>query len=157
MKKTYKKYLIIFTLIISVFICTACSEDKKDDPSNLGDVVDALTAANMTKYVDESKKAQDKMTYDNIRSCLAVAVVSPESYKFCTDNAPITVTINNDGVTFVDKNGKNIASDSPFMQVIYDILGSDAATSTKCIIEGAEYILTLKPDTTIEDTKAPEK
>ena len=157
MMKTYKKYLVIFTIIISVFICTACSEDKMDDPSNLGDVVDALTAANMTKYVDESRKAQDKLVYDELKSCLTVAAASPESYKFCVDNAPITATVNNDGVTFVDKNGKNIASDSPFMQVIYDTLGSDAATSTKCKIEGAEYILTLKPDTTIEDTKAPEK
>ncbi len=157
MKKTYKKYFVIFTLILSVFICTACSEDKKDSPSDLSNLVDEMTAVNYAKYVDQSKAAQDKMTYDNIKSCLAVAVASPESYKFCTDNAPITVTVNNDGVTFVDKNGKNIASDSPFMQVIYDILGSDAATSTKCTIEGAEYILTLKTDTTIEDTKAPEK
>lgn len=157
MKKTYKKYLIIFTLIISVFICTACSEDKKDSSSDLSNLVDEMTAVNYAKYVDQSKAAQDKMTYDNIRSCLAVAAASPDSYKFCVDNAPITVTVNNDGVTFVDKNGKNIASDSPFMQVIYDILGSDAATSTKCKIEGAEYILTLKSDTTIEDTKAPEE
>lgn len=157
MKKTYKNYLIIFTLIISVFICTACSEDKKDSSSDLSNLVDEMTAVNYAKYVDQSKAAQDKMTYDNIRSCLAVAVASPDSYKFCVDNAPITVTVNNDGVTFVDKNGKNIASDSPFMQVIYDILGSDAATSTKCKIEGAEYILTLKSDTTIEDTKAPEE
>ena len=156
MKKTYKKYLII-TLIISVFICTACSEDKKDSSSDLSNLVDEMTAVNYAKYVDQSKAAQDKMTYDNIRSCLAVAVASPDSYKFCVDNAPITVTVNNDGVTFVDKNGKNIASDSPFMQVIYDTLGSDAATSTKCKIEGAEYILTLKPDTTIEETKAPEE
>lgn len=157
MMKTYKKYLVIFTLIISVFICTACSDDKKDSSSDLSNLVDEMTAVNYAKYVDQSKAAQDKMTYDNIRSCLAVAVASPDSYKFCVDNAPITVTVNNDGVTFVDKNGKNIASDSPFMQVIYDILGSDAATSTKCKIEGAEYILTLKPDTTIEETKAPEE
>ena len=95
MKKTYKKYLIIFTLIISVFICTACSEDKKDDPTNLGDVVDALTAANMTKYVDESRKAQDKLVYDELKACLTVAAASPESYKFCEDNAPITATVNN--------------------------------------------------------------
>lgn len=155
--KTYKKYLVIFTLIISVFICTACSDDKKDSSSDLSNLVDEMTAVNYAKYVDQSKAAQDKMTYDNIRSCLAVTVASPDSYKFCVDNAPITVTVNNDGVTFVDKNGKNIASDSPLMQVIYDILGSDAATSTKCKIEGAEYILTLKPDTTIEETKAPEE
>ena len=157
MMKTYKKYLVIFTLIISVFICTACSDDKKDSSSDLSNLVDEMTAVNYAKYVDQSKAAQDKLTYDNIRSCLAVAVASPDSYKFCVDNAPITVTVNNDGVIFVDKKGKNIASDSPFMQVIYDTLGSDAATSTKCKIEGAEYILTLKPDTTIEDTKAPEK
>ena len=156
MKKTYKKYLII-TLIISVFICTACSEDKKDSSSDLSNLVDEMTAVNYAKYVDQSKAAQDKMTYDNIRSCLAVAVASPDSYKFCVDNAPITVTVNNDGVTFVDKNGKNIASDSPFMQVIYDTLGSDAATSTKCKIEGAEYKLTMKPDLTLEETLAPEE
>ena len=157
MKKTYKKYLIIFTLIFSVFICTACSEDKKDDPSNLGDVVDALTAANMTKYVDESRKAQDKQVYDELKTCLTVAAASPESYKFCVDNAPITATVNNNGVTFVDKNGKTIASDSTFMQIINETWGSDIATSMKCQIEGAEYKVTLKPDTTIEDTKAPEK
>ena len=157
MMKTYKKYFVIFTLILSVFICTACSEDKKDDPSNLGDVVDALTEANMTKYVDESRKAQDKQIYDELKSCLAVAVASPETYKFCVDNAPITATVNNDGVTFVDKNGKTIASDSQFIQLINDIWGSDIATSMKCKIEGAEYKVTLKPDTTIEETKAPEK
>ena len=156
MKKTYKKYLII-TLIISVFICTACSEDKKDSSSDLSNLVDEMTAVNYAKYVDQSKAAQDKMTYDNIRSCLAVAVASPDSYKFCVDNAPITVTVNNDGVTFVDKNGKNIASDSPFMQIIYDILGSDTATSTKCKIKGAEYKLTMKPDLTLEETLAPEE
>jgi outer membrane lipoprotein-sorting protein len=157
MMKTYKKYLVIFTIIISVFICTACSEDKKDSSSDLSNLVDEMTAVNYAKYVDQSKAAQDKMTYDNIRSCLAVAVASPDSNKFCVDNAPITVTVNNDGVTFVDKNGKNIASDSPFMQVIYDTFRSDAATSTKCKIEGAEYKLTIKPDLTLEETLAPEE
>lgn len=42
MMKTYKKYLVIFTLIISVFICTACSDDKKDSSSDLSNLVDEM-------------------------------------------------------------------------------------------------------------------
>ena len=72
MKKTYKKYFVIFTLILSVFICTACSDDKKESSSDLSNLVDELTAVNYGKYVDESKKAQDKMTYDNITIMIVI-------------------------------------------------------------------------------------
>jgi hypothetical protein len=157
MKQNLKKYLIIFTLILTIFTCTACSDDSKDSSSNASDVMDALTAANMTKYVEKSREAGDKQLYDELKTYFTIAAATDESAKFCKDNAPITATINNDGVTIVDKNGKKLAADSAFMKTIDASAGGDITTSMKCKTKGAEYKLTIKSDLTIEETLAPEE
>lgn len=157
MKHISKKYLIIFTLILAIITCTACSGDDKDSSSNATDVVDSLSAVNYAKYVDKSREAGDKQVYDELKTYFAVAAASNESAKFCKDNAPITATINNDGVTIVDKNGKKLDPDCELMKIINKTAGWDITTSMKCKTKGAEYKVTLKSDLTIEETAAPEE
>ena len=157
MKRNLKEYLIIFTLIFTIFTCTACSDDSKDSSSNASDVMDALTAANMTKYVEKSREAGDKQLYDELKTYFTIAAATDESAKFCKDNTPITATINNDGLTIVDKNGKKLDPDSPFMKSLNSAAGGDVTTFMKCKIKGAEYKLTMKPDLTLEETLAPEE
>ena len=157
MKHILKKYLIIFTLILTIFTCTACSDDSKDSSSNASDVMDALTTANMTKYVEKSREAGDKQLYDDLKTYFTIAAATDESAKFCKDNAPITATINNDGLIIVDKTGKKLDPDSPFMKSLNSAAGGDVTTFMKCKIKGAEYKLTMKPDLTLEETLAPEE
>ena len=157
MKRNLKEYLIIFTLIFTIFTCTACSDDSKDSSSNASDVMDALTAANMTKYVEKSREAGDKQLYDELKTYFTIAAATDESAKFCKDNTPITATINNDGLIIVDKTGKKLDPDSPFMKSLNSAAGGDVTTFMKCKIKGAEYKLTMKPDLTLEETLAPEE
>ena len=156
MKYSLKKYLIILTLIISIVVCSACSgDDTKGGSKYSNDLVDSLTGINYAKYVDQSKEAEDKMIYDELVACFNVASTTPESYVFCQKNAPITATINNDGVTIVDKNGEKLDMNCPFMKDISDVAGSDFTTSMKTKTDGAEYVITMKADVTVEKTKAP--
>ena len=157
MKLNFKKYLIVFTIILTIFTCTACSDDSKDSLSNSGDIVDSLTAVNMAKYIDKSREAGDKQTYDELKTYFTVAAAMDESAKFCKDNTPITATINNDGLIIVDKTGKKLDPDSPFMKSLNSAAGGDVTTFMKCKIKGAEYKLTMKPDLTLEETLAPEE
>ena len=157
MKLNFKKYLIVFTIILTIFTCTACSDDSKDSLSNSGDIVDSLTAVNMAKYIDKSREAGDKQTYDELKTYFTVVAAMDESAKFCKDNTPITATINNDGLTIVDKNGKKLDPNSPFMKSLNLAAGGDVTTFMKCKIKGAEYKLTMKPDLTLEETLAPEE
>jgi len=156
MKHSYKKHLMIFMIIITIFVCTACSgDDKKNSSNESNDLLDAMTAANMAKYVDQSREAQDKQIYSELIECLHVASVSPDSYEFCKNNAPLIITVNNDGTKIVDKNGEKLDPESAFIKNISDVIGSDFETSMKTKIEGTEYIITMKEDLTIEKTKAP--
>ena len=156
MKYSLKKYLIILTLIISIVVCSACSgDDTKGGSKYSNDLVDSLTGINYAKYVDQSKEAEDKMIYDELVACFNVASTTPESYVFCQKNAPIIATINNDGVTIVDKNGEKLDMNCPFMKDISDVAGSDFTTSMKTKTDGAEYVITMKADVTVEKTKAP--
>lgn len=156
MKHLFKRNLIVFTLIITILACSACSgDDTKSGSKNTNDIVDSLTAVNYAKYVDQSREAEDKMIYDELVACFNVASTTPESYVFCQKNAPITATINNDGVTIVDKNGEKLDMNCPFMKDISDVAGSDFTTSMKTKTDGAEYKITMKEDITVEKTKAP--
>ena len=151
-----KRLIIILTLIITVLVFTACSgDDTKSGSKDSNDLVDSLTGVNYAKYVDQSREAEDKMIYDELVACFNVASTTPESYVFCQKNAPITATINNDGVTIVDKNGEKLDMNCPFMKDISDVAGSDFTTSMKTKIDGAEYVITMKADITVEKTKAP--
>ena len=158
MKHFLKKYLIIFTLILAIIACTSCSgDDSKESSSNNTDIVDALTAVNYTKYVDKSREAGDKQAYDELKTYLIVAAADDKCAAYCKSNAPITATINNDGVTIVDKNGKKLDPDCELMKIINKTAGGDITTSMKCKTKGAEYKVTLKSDLTIEETAAPEE
>ena len=156
MKHYSKRLIIILTLIITVLVFTACSgDDTKSGSKDSNDLVDSLTAVNYAKYVDQSREAEDKMIYDELVACFNVASTTPESYVFCQKNAPIIATINNDGVTIVDKNGDKLDMNCPFMKDISDVAGSDFTTSMKTKTDGAEYVITMKADVTVEKTKAP--
>ena len=156
MKHYSKRLIIILTLIITVLVFTACSgDDTKSGSKDSHDLVDSLTGINYAKYVDQSREAEDKMIYDELVACFNVASTTPESYVFCQKNAPITATINNDGVTIVDKNGEKLDMNCPFMKDISDVAGSDFTTSMKTKTDGAEYKITMKEDITVEKTKAP--
>ncbi|MBO4921633.1 MAG: hypothetical protein J5372_06935 [Lachnospiraceae bacterium] len=156
MKNYSKRLIIILTLIITVLVFTACSgDDTKSGSKDSNDLVDSLTGVNYAKYVDQSREAEDKMIYDELVACFNVASTTPESYVFCQKNAPITATINNDGVTVVDKNGEKLDMNCPFMKDISDVAGSDFTTSMKTKTDGAEYKITMKEDITVEKTKAP--
>lgn len=157
MKHISKKYLIIFTLILAIITCTACSGDDKDNSSSATDVVDALTAVNYAKYIDKTREAGDKQAYDELKTYLIVAAADDKCAAYCKSNAPITATINNDGVTIVDKNGKKLDPDCELMKIINKTAGGDITTSMKCKTKGAEYKVTLKSDLTIEETAAPEE
>ena len=110
-------------------------QTSKDSSSNSGDIVDSLTAVNMAKYIDKSREAGDKQTYDELKTYFTVAAAMDESAKFCKDNTPITATINNDGLTIVDKNGKKLDPDSPFMKSLNSVAGGDVTTFMKCKIK----------------------
>lgn len=156
MKHYSKKLIIILTLIITSLVFSACSDDDtKNGSKDSNDLVDSLTGVNYAKYVDQSREAEDKMIYDELVACFNVASTTPESYVFCQKNAPITATINNDGVTIVDKNGEKLDMNCPFMKDISDVAGSDFTTSMKTKTDGAEYKITMKEDITVEKTKAP--
>ena len=156
MKHYSKRLIIILTLIITVLVFTACSgDDTKSGSKDSNDLVDSLTGVNYAKYVDQSREAEDKMIYDELVACFNVASTTPESYVFGQKNAPITATINNDGVTIVDKNGEKLDMNCPFMKDISDVAGSDFTTSMKTKTDGAEYKITMKEDITVEKTKAP--
>ena len=157
MKHISKKYLIIFTLILAIITCTACSGEDKDSSSNATDVVDALTAVNYAKYIDKTREAGDKQAYDELKTYLIVAAADDKCAAYCKSNAPITATINNDGFTIVDKNGKKLDPDCELMKIINKTAGGDITTSMKCKTKGAEYKVTLKSDLTIEETAAPEE
>lgn len=156
MKHYSKRLIIILTLIITVLVFTACSgDDTKSGSKDSNDLVDSLTGVNYAKYVDQSREAEDKLIYDELVACFNVASTTPESYVFCQKNAPIIATINNDGVTIVDKNGDKLDMNCPFMKDISDVAGSDFTTSMKTKTDGAEYVITMKADVTVEKTKAP--
>lgn len=156
MKHYSKKLIIILTLIITSLVFSACSDDDtKNGSKDSNDLVDSLTGVNYAKYVDQSREAEDKMIYDELVACFNVASTTPESYVFCQKNAPITATINNDGITIVDKNGEKLDMNCPFMKDISDVAGSDFTTSMKTKTDGAEYKITMKEDITVEKTKAP--
>ena len=156
MKHYSKRLIIILTLIITALVFTACSgDDTKSGSKDSNDLVDSLTGVNYAKYVDQSREAEDKMIYDELVACFNVASTTPDSYVFCQKNAPITATINNDGVTIVDKNGDKLDPNCPFIKDISDVAGSDFTTSMKTKTDGAEYKITMKEDITVEKTKAP--
>lgn len=126
-------------------------EKTKGEQPTLGEVVGDLLGVGYLKYIDKSKAATEKMNYEHFCSYSNVAATAVRE-EVLDGEYQFTITAEK---TILTLNGKEVSEDDPFRQEFMRYYGDDYRDVKKKLELGYDYVITIKPDKTVERTKEP--
>ena len=129
----------------------APGEKTKGEQPTLGEVVGDLLGVGYLKYIDKSKAATEKMNYEHFCSYSNVAATAVRE-EVLAGEYQFTITAEK---TILTLNGKEVSEDDPFRQEFMRYYGDDYRDVKKKLELGYDYVITIKPDKTVERTKEP--